>query len=317
MRRRVFFYTPHLGQSGGVAHILRFASGLLSKGWDAWVIDLSDRAMLGWFEFPIQVQPTPSPSIFRDSDIHVMYGDGPGNLLAPGWKKILFRMNYGVWNTEDEESNLRMKWNGSLNGVGWLRDDSERRGIVPAIWAPAGLDSRFNAPDLVNASRDPLGVGFLAHPAPFKRTSAAIAAVEEAKKTEPGICTYAYGPAASPLINTHIGRPSFELLRDLYRACTIWLMPSEREGFALPPLEAAACGAIPINALEEGRPFDFPQAGQGFQVPLSSFPELIVRLLKDKDLQASLQKQAMKGSGEFTWDSAIEKVHKYLQSIPF
>jgi glycosyltransferase involved in cell wall biosynthesis len=102
------------------------------------------------------------------------------------------------------------------------------------------------------------------------------------------------------------GHVSDELLRDLYRACSLFVFPSVYEGFGLPIAEARACGAPVIagdnSSLRELVPD--PRARFDASDP-GSIAERIDAALRDGLFAEQLREQAR--NQDLTWDSVAER----------
>jgi glycosyltransferase involved in cell wall biosynthesis len=101
-----------------------------------------------------------------------------------------------------------------------------------------------------------------------------------------GISTAAISPDADidqrvrPLATLSFLRPSNEELQDIYRSSKVFLLLSDTEGFALPPLEAMGAGCVPL-CRDSGGPrcyMDGPFAAN--LIPLDANADEIVRHLK-------------------------------------
>jgi glycosyltransferase involved in cell wall biosynthesis len=288
------FYLPHLGQSGGVQHVLKIASGLFQRGQQVSVIDLSERCVSpAWFGDPL---PPPEAFSMKDADAHVMPGDGPGHLLRNlAGKKHCFFMNLGVWNQDDERWNMQHDWDGVWACASWMRELLPFKNVA---LIPPGIDARLFAEEQVE--REPHTVGVLLHHAPFKGGELALRSVDSLPYTDKKLLCY--GPATTnALFVEHAGRPTYEELRRLYRRCSIWLMPSLAEGFPLPPVEAAVCGAAPLY-LDTGRQYDF-------------MPHKARAVEFGSKLQEMLEKppETSAVAAKYTWENTVNAAVKALE----
>ena len=110
-----------------------------------------------------------------------------------------------------------------------------------------------------------------------------------------------------------LGFRSDEEIRPLLAGATASLLPSEAEGFGLPSVEAAACGAPVIATIES--PLPEILAGGGFFVKPGDLPELeqaMRRLLEDKALRAAMGSIALERASALSWEKAAEQA---LQAV--
>lgn len=98
-----------------------------------------------------------------------------------------------------------------------------------------------------------------------------------------------------------------EELSALLSASLALVMPSESEGFGLPAIEAAACGAPVIATIES--PLPQLLEGGGLFVPpgdVAAVRDAMNRLLADEDVRKKCGDTALMRAGLLTWDKSAE-----------
>lgn len=101
-----------------------------------------------------------------------------------------------------------------------------------------------------------------------------------------------------------VGPVSDEVLRALYQATELFVFPSRYEGFGLPVVEAARCGAPTVTSSTSSLP-------EILELPASTFPPddeiamaaVIERGLTDPSFRAELLAAASRASARHTWDA--------------
>lgn len=106
--------------------------------------------------------------------------------------------------------------------------------------------------------------------------------------------------------------PDEELSR-LAAGAVASILPSEAEGFGLPPVEAAACGTPTIATVESPLP-DLLEGGGIFVRPgdLPAVRDAMGRLLDDRGLRDQMGRRAFERASALTWEQAA---HQALAAI--
>jgi glycosyltransferase involved in cell wall biosynthesis len=105
-----------------------------------------------------------------------------------------------------------------------------------------------------------------------------------------------------------LGFVSDDDLRPLLTGAAASLLPSEAEGFGLPAIEAAACGAPVIATVES--PLPDLLAGGGFFVTPGDVPAIqegMRRLLADRELRARMGRVAHDRAASLSWNRAADQ----------
>jgi glycosyltransferase involved in cell wall biosynthesis len=109
-------------------------------------------------------------------------------------------------------------------------------------------------------------------------------------------------------------------LRALYQRCRLFVMNSHREGFGLPVLEAARCGAIAITADNSSLPevLDEPES----LFPTGDTDALAARIdtaLRDESLRRRLATASSRAAARFSWAAVADATldaYQRLQPLP-
>jgi glycosyltransferase involved in cell wall biosynthesis len=105
-------------------------------------------------------------------------------------------------------------------------------------------------------------------------------------------------------------------LRDLYARAACLVLPSLREGFGLPVLEAMACGTPVITSSSSS----LPEVGgdAALQVDPHDTVELsdaMYRLLTDARLREDLRERGLKWVGGFSWRRTAEQMARLIDEV--
>jgi glycosyltransferase involved in cell wall biosynthesis len=111
--------------------------------------------------------------------------------------------------------------------------------------------------------------------------------------------------------------PRFDNTRlpELLETCQLFVMPSTYEAFGLAPLEAMACGLVPVVTNVAGPATYMVDGVNGLVVPIDSpgaLSEAIARLLDDDALYAKLRDGAIETALAYDWEAIVrERISDY------
>ena len=203
----------------------------------------------------------------------------------------------------------------------WLYERGLKLG-VPAdemVIIPIGIDHSIYR-ILVPIEDRPPRIAMLYHKMPIKGAVDGIKALELARRRNLSLEAVLFGIYPRPKmlpdwIEYHCGQPREELVGSTYNGSSIYLCPSWKEGWHLPPAEAMACGCAVVST-DIGGVRDYAEHGVTALLSPSRDPEglayNIVRLLKDDELRVRLAKAGHERIKEFTWERSTDLLEQYL-----
>lgn len=105
-------------------------------------------------------------------------------------------------------------------------------------------------------------------------------------------------------------------LRDLYAGAACLVLPSLREGFGLPVLEAMACGTPVITSSSSS----LPEVGGDAAIRVDPYDAIdlsdaMYRVLADADFREELRERGLKWVGGFSWRRTAEQMSRLLDDV--
>jgi L-malate glycosyltransferase len=200
----------------------------------------------------------------------------------------------------------------------------EKFGRVVEAIIHDGVDTQRFRPAASDAHKEHKSTRVLLsyHHLEYKGIPDGLYAIEEAKKAGYSIQTVMFGvhnlkSNVPGDIEYHQNLQEDELPY-LYRSCDIFLWPTHREGFGLPPMEAMACG-VPVVGTDAGAMPDYMKDGvTGYMVAIKQpklLAEKLIRLLAEPELRQKMGRAAAAEMKKWDWDKQTEKLEQYLLGI--
>ena len=161
---------------------------------------------------------------------------------------------------------------------------------------PFGIDFEafFPQPDRTVMDGSRLVVGALYNTSPNKRMHDLTAALEALHATGLPVSIELFGFQDRPDLPfpfDYLRRPSTDALRAMYNRCHVWLAMSDQEGLHVPPMEAMACGAVPVSSDMGGTRDTCLHGVTGLRVPIGGVTgaaEAVASLLEDPEAWARM-----------------------------
>lgn len=115
---------------------------------------------------------------------------------------------------------------------------------------------------------------------------------------------------------SYLGEVSDEKLATLYNLADLFVLPSFREGFGLPVVEAMACGTPVAVSDRTSLPELVGEAGQLFDPDrIDALEHVIYNILENKDLRQKMSLAGLERSKEFSWQNTAKNTLKVYQQV--
>lgn len=213
-------------------------------------------------------------------------------------------------------------WRAAVHNVfisSWQVEIAEQLGSEDFALIPNGIDHslfRLTAP----IEPRPKTVAMLFAAGQSKGAKDGLGAMQIAKQAHPDLKCILFGtyprPQQIPAWIEYLRDPPQErLVQEVYNSSRIFLCPSWTEGFALPPLEAMACGCAVVTtdcggnrdyALHEGNALVSPPRDP------ESLAQNLLRVLDNDALRVRLASAGVERAREFTWERSTNLLEEFV-----
>lgn len=121
--------------------------------------------------------------------------------------------------------------------------------------------------------------------------------------------------AQSPFVRA-LGELSDDDLVPLYNLADAFVLPSFREGFGLPALEAMACGTPVLVSDRSSLPEVVGDAGLVFDPrQVDALTELLYNVLRNRQLRENMSKSGIERAAQFSWERAAEETLRVYERV--
>jgi len=339
---RITFVIPFTGITGGVAVVLEYYRQLTAMGHDVNIFYpllpyreyLRDRPL--WKRFPARVkqflfnrrnikhslslfsEDIPVKSAVRITDRFIPDADA---VIATAWptaydvnklspekgRKFYFVQHYETWfgSIKKVDASYRLPLN-IITIAPWLTElmkEKFGRNDVTEIHNGIRTD-KFYPPAVKNY--DAPSILMMAHDIEWKGSKEGIEALTTVKKRYPDVKIKMFGMCAKPCAPFEFEYhqdPTYEKLLSLYQYAAIFISPSHKEGWHLPPMEAMACKCA-VVATNVGC---IPTLNNGENLVLvevknpASIADGIIKLLEDRALMERTTARGLERIKEQEW----------------
>lgn len=221
-------------------------------------------------------------------------------------------------------------WSGSKKKVDETWDMPDLKKVVIASWMKKinsnvlgplnnGINLKQFHCENKEFHKDPV-VGMVYSPWKGKGMNDGLAAYKKAKKQFPNIKLHLMGvgkDANTPDCDKFYENPKPNEIADFYCGCDIFMFPSWKEGWGLPPMEAMACKCALVTTNVGGVP-DYTIPGETALVSepkdVKALTDNLVKLLDDPEQIKEFSRAGHEHIRLFTWDRACEQLESILQN---
>ncbi len=222
---------------------------------------------------------------------------------------------------EHEQEWMKRVWSGEMPTI------AVTQSLIPRIVGYGGGPILGVVPNAIDAEqyfveeRPRTGIGTIYGSHSAKAPQFTVDLLKQIRQRWPDMRQYVFGAEARPAAvprGLYWRAPSVAEARELYNRCLIWLVTSHNEGFALPILEAMACGCAVISTATLGGQDRIEHEVNGLVVPVGDaegFMREIERVLGDDGLRQRLVAGGRETARQYTWKAAADRMEAVLGEL--
>lgn len=164
----------------------------------------------------------------------------------------------------------------------------------PVVHFGIDFDAFHPLPDRRPMDGSRLVVGALYNTSPNKRLADHTATLEALHRSGLPVSIELFGFDARPELPfpfEYLQQPSTDELRAMFNRCHVWLAMSDQEGLHVPPMEAMACGVVPVSSDMGGTRDTCLHGLTGLRFPIGDVDgavRAVLSLLRDADAWARM-----------------------------
>lgn len=198
----------------------------------------------------------------------------------------------------------------------WLKEEFNQ----DAYYVPNGLDEKIFFPTRPIKPKSQKPRILLEGPidVPFKGMDDAYSAVKNID-CELWIVSSAGKPKIGWRCDRFFEKVPMDKMRDIYSSCDIFLKMSKVEGFFGPPLEAMACGCVPVVAECTGFDEYIEHEENALTVAIGDIQgatEAVQRIIDNVSLREKLVDAGKKTAQEWSWERSVDFLEKVITKEP-
>ncbi|WP_421235352.1 glycosyltransferase [Aeromonas enteropelogenes] len=322
--QKICWIVAGLGISGGLAIIIKHANHLLSIGHDVSLICLSDDKQIAWMDNHVPIYSINDTNAIKNIDL----------LIATAWNtepylnRLLSRRKlYFVQSDErrfiDEKGVKDLIADGYSKNYEyfteafWIQKMFHTEFQRSAFYVPNGLDqSLFKSVEPFLPKGDKKRI-LIEGPIdiPFKAVEDSYNAVKDLD-CEIWIVSSAGKPKTNWRYDQFFEKVPMSMMPAIYSSCDIFIKMSRIEGFFGPPLEAMACGCVPVVGKVTGWDEYIVDTYNALAVELGdvdSAKQAVHRLINDEDFYYKLQANGAKTATEWPWNESFRRLDALIE----
>lgn len=203
----------------------------------------------------------------------------------------------------------------------WLRDELVAAGCRDMAYIPNGIN-HLKYRLIVPIAERPKRVAMLYASAECKGSADGLRALEIAKMEQPDLRAVFFGipkrPQNLPDWIEYFQNPGQkELVENVYNGSSVFLCPSIREAWPLPPAESMACGCA-VASTDCGGNRDYAEHAVTALLSPSREPRALaknlIRLLANHDLRKRIATEGHRRIHSFTWDRSTDLLEQFIEA---